>query len=162
MRISPVSRSTARTLSIIAAFAGCGWLPSVAAAPFPAYQVRLEIVRNGVFLGAPEATVATGLPIPVEVLAARPGALRVMQRVTAFPGAPDDKALLELEILGGVQGRSPRRIVAPTLGVSLGKAQTYELLTEQGSIRIRATVDGVAEAPLAATDGLQTFAYPGI
>lgn len=162
MRLSPVFRSFARHLSIIAVFVGGGWTSSAVAAPFPAYQVRLEIVRNGIFLGAPEATVLTGTPIPVEVLAAHPGALRVMQRVTAFPGAPEHKALLELEILGASQGALPRRLAAPTLGVSLGHAQTYELRTDQGSIRIRATVDGLADSPVTAADGLQTFAYPGI
>lgn len=154
-----------RTASIIAAIGFCGWaasVPAAAPAPFPAYQVRLEIVRNGIFLGAPEATVATGMPSPVEVLTARPGALRVMQRVTAFPGAADDKALLELEILGPNRGAYPRRIVAPTFGVSLGRTQTYVLSTEQGSLSIRATVEGVNQAPQLPVDGLETFAYPEI
>lgn len=153
-------------MGIIAAICGCGWLTSATAAaeaaPYAAYQVRLEIVRNGVFLGAPEVTLATGMPSPVEVLESRPGALRVMQRVTAFPGAGGDKALLELEFLGPGQGAVPQRIVAPTLGVSLGQSESYEMSTAQGRLRIRATVEGLDQAPDVATDTLQTFAYPEI
>lgn len=162
MRWKPVFRS----LSIIAAFCCGGWVMSAGAAteaaPFAAYQVRLEVMRNGVLLGSPEATLATGLPSPVEVLASRPGALRVMQRVTAFPGAAGDKALLELEFLGQGRGEVPNRIVAPTIGVSLGRAQIYEMSTEQGFLRIRATVEGLDHAPVVATDTLETFAYPEI
>lgn len=155
-----------RTKWIIAVIASAGWAGDALAAtdrvPFAAYQVRLEVVRNGVFLGAPEATLVTGTPSPVEVLASRPGALRVMQRVTAFPGAADDKALLELEFLGSGQGPVPHRIVAPTIGVSLGRTQSYQLRTEQGELRIQATVEGLDQAPAVADDGLRTFAYPEI
>lgn len=155
-----------RSTWIIAAICGAGWQTSVTAAaeavPYAAYQVRLEVVRDGVFLGAPEATVATGTPSPVEVLESLPGTLRVMQRVTAFPGAGGDKALLELEFLGPGRGEAAHRIVAPTIGVSLGRAQSYEMSTEQGRLRIRATVEGLDRAPEAAIESLQTFAYPEI
>lgn len=123
---------------------------------FAAYQVRLEISRNGVPLGAPESRVATGEAANLVLDAGRRGFGRVQQRVTGFPGASDHKALLELELYGP-GGRE--RIVAPTFGVDLGRAQLYELPTEQGLIRIVARVDGLE----AATDGppaeIETMPY---
>ena len=72
-------------------------------------------------------------------------------------GAADDKALLELESLGPNRGAYPRRIVAPTFGVSLGRTQTYVLSTEQGSLSIRATVEvKTADAMEKTADFLKT------
>lgn len=123
---------------------------------FATYQVRLEISRNGVALGAPESRVASGEAANLTLDAGLKGAGMVQQRVTGFPGASDYKALLELELYGP-GGRD--RIVAPTFGVDLGRAQQYELPTEQGLIRIVARIDGLE----AATDGppadIQTMPY---
>lgn len=157
-----------RASSIIAAIGGTlllllgGYADAARAAKpsvFAAYQVRLEISRNGISLGAPESTVVTGESASLELgSAAHPGRVTMQQRVTGFPGADDSKALLELEFYR--QGASRlHRIVAPTFGVDLGRAQHYELRTEQGVIRILARVDGLHEAPGASTPGIQTAPY---
>lgn len=123
---------------------------------FAAYQVRLEISRNGVSLGAPESRVASGEAANLALDAGRRGAGMVQQRVTGFPGASDYKALLELELYGP-GGRD--RIVAPTFGVDLGRAQLYELRTAQGLIRIVARVDGLEVATDTPRADIETMPY---
>jgi hypothetical protein len=129
---------------------------------YPAYQVSLEIARNGVHLGAPVATSPEGEPITADLFtpAQRQAALRVSHRVTPFPGAEDSKALLELELFGIDGNGTTRRLIAPTLGVELGTDQTYEVRTTQGVIRVRARVEGLAVLETAQPDGPQGFAYP--
>lgn len=159
-----------RSNVIIAAIAvnllfGCAFgatTEALAPTGFAAYQVRLEITRNGVALGSPESTLARGESASLELIGgARQGNVLVQQRVTGFPGAGDYKALLELELYGPSRSGS-QRIVAPTFGIELGRSQLYEMRTEQGLIGIRATVDGLATAPDADSSGIQTMAYPEI
>lgn len=129
---------------------------------FPAYHVTLEIARNGVHLGTPASTIAAGMPSRVEVgHQSRPGALMLQQRVTGFPGSADSKALLELEFFGSSGGRRSR-IAAPTLGVDLGQSELFEVKTEQGTMSIRATVEGRANSPAEAASGPVGIPFPEI
>lgn len=131
-------------------------------ARFAAYYVSLEIVRNGVHLRTPASTIPAGRPFRVEVgPQSRPGALMVQQRVTGFPGSSDSKALLELEFFGSSGGRNSR-IAAPTLGVDLGQSELFEVKTEQGTMSIRATVEGRQNAPAEAAAGPVGIPYPEI
>lgn len=131
-------------------------------AGFAAYTVRLEVIRNGVYVAAPPSTLAAGESGSVELVGgARQGTMRAIHRVTGFPGSGDSRALLELELYGLADGRS-RRIVAPTLGVELGVSELYELRTEQGLMRITATVEGIAPTFDEPSSALQTFAHPTI
>lgn len=129
---------------------------------YATYQVRLEISRNGIYLGAPESTVANGESASLELngAASHRGAI-VQQRVTGFPGASDYKALLELELYGQGDAGS-QRIVAPTFGVELGRSQVYELPTDQGLIRILARVDGLQAETGEAPADIQTTPYTDI
>lgn len=133
-----------------------------AAAPsaFAAYRVQLEISRNGVSLGSPESTVASG-ESSSQVLpgVGRRGGVLMRQRVTGFPGAADYKALLELE-LHGLSGADSQPIVAPTFGIELGRSQRYELPTDEGLILILARVDGVDAMPETGPPEIQTMPYP--
>lgn len=129
---------------------------------FSSYQVRLEITRNGILLGSPESIVATGASTSLELVGdGRSGGMLVQQRVTGFPGAGQSKVLLELEVYGP-PGRSPRRIVAPTLGLQLGRPQLYQIRTEEGLVSIRATVVGLGAAAGQGVPAMQTLAYPGV
>lgn len=129
---------------------------------YPAYQVSLEISRNGVHLGAPVATAPEGEPITADLFtpARRQAALRVSHRVTPFPGAEDSKALLELELFGVDRDGETRRLVAPTIGVELGTDQSYEVLTPQGVISVRARVEGLALLDDTQRDGPLGLPYP--
>lgn len=129
---------------------------------YPAYEVRLEISRDGVHLGAPVATVSEGEPSTADLFtpARRQAALRVSHRVTPFPGAEDSKALLELELFSVDREGHARRLVAPTLGIDLGTEQAYEVGTPQGVIEVRAVVEGLALLDGTDRDGPQGQAYP--
>ncbi|MGQ0699234.1 MAG: hypothetical protein ACT4PZ_13435 [Panacagrimonas sp.] len=130
---------------------------------FAAYHVILEIVRNGIHLGTPEATVAAGESSRVEVGPhSRPGTLMVQQRVTGFPGSSSSKALLELEFFGSSGGGRSSRIAAPTFGIDLGQSELFEVTTEQGTMSVRATVEGREHAPPQAASGPVGIAYPEI
>ena len=128
---------------------------------YPAYEVRLEVARNGVHLGAPVVTAPEGEASTADLFLPRHrDALRVSHRVTRFPGAEDSKALLELEFFGlGSDGRA-RRLVAPTLGVELGMVEYYEVRTAQGVITVRAMVEGLARLDDRFDKGPRGFAYP--
>ncbi len=128
---------------------------------YPAYEVRLEVARNGVHLGAPVVTAPEGESSTADLFLPRHrDALRVSHRVTPFPGAADSKALLELEFFGvGGDGRA-RRLVAPTLGVELGMVEYYEVRTTQGIITVRAIVEGLALLDDSLGGGPRGFAYP--
>lgn len=144
------------------------WTPKPATAletlqpGYPAYEVALEISRNGVYLGGPVATAAEGEPTTADLFtpARSVPALRVSHRVTPFPGAEDSKALLELELFGVDRDGEARRLVAPTIGVDLGTEQSYEVRTPQGVISVRARVEGLALLDGTERDGPQGMAYP--
>jgi hypothetical protein len=129
---------------------------------YPAYQVSLEISRNGVHLGAPVATAPEGEPITADLFtpARQQAALRVTHRVTPFPGAEDSKALLELELFRVDSGGEARRLVAPTIGVDLDTEESYEIRTPQGVITVLARVEGLALFDESDRDGPQGVAYP--
>jgi hypothetical protein len=129
---------------------------------YPAYQVTLEISRNGVHLGAPVASAPEGEAITADLFtpARRQPALRVSHRVTPFPGAEDSKALLELELFGVDGEGEARRLVAPTIGVDLGTDEAYEIRTPQGVITVLARVEGLALLDESQRDGPQGTAYP--
>lgn len=158
-----------RSKIIIAAFAvdllfATAFAPvaqALAPPAFAAYQVKLEITRNGISLGTPESTVTTGESASMELSAARPARMLLQQRVTEFPGAGETKALLELELYG-VSGAGSQRIVAPTVGIDLGRSQVYQWETEQGLISVRARVDGLEAVPNPDASGIQTTPYPEV
>ena len=160
-----------RSVPIIAAIALSSLvsIPGAANAPddgagagFATYHVRLEVARNRVHMGAPEQTLPAGESVTAELDMGRQAApLLVNQRVTRFPGAGDTMALLELEFFR-VDDDGPRRLVAPTLGVELGKAETYEVATAQGLISVRATVEGRDPVTQDAGQGPQTTPYPAL
>ena len=129
---------------------------------YPAYEVSLEISRDGVHLGAPVATAYEGEPTTADLFtpARRQAALRVSHRVTAFPGAEDSKALLELELFRVDRDGQARRLVAPTIGIDLGMDHAYEVQTPQGVIHVRARVEGLALLDGTGRDGPQGVAYP--
>lgn len=149
-------------LNLLACFTGRAIALETLQPGYPAYQVTLEISRNGVHLGAPVATAAEGEPITADLFtpSRRQAALRVSHRVTPFPGAEDSKALLELELFGIDGDGDRRRLVAPTIGVDLGTAQSYEVRTPQGVYSVRARVEGVALLDGTERDGPQGVAYP--
>lgn len=112
---------------------------------YAAYEVRLEIARNGIHLGTPVTTVAAGEAATADLFApARGEPIRISHRVSGFPGAEDSKVLLELELFRLVGDRA-RRMVAPTIGVDLGTVEQFEVATAQGLVTIRATVEGLAD-----------------
>ena len=127
---------------------------------YAAYEVKLEVSRNGIHMGAPESTLNAGESSRVELgSGAGPGALTVQQRVSRFPGAEKSMALLELEFFGIADGQ-PKRLVAPTLGVELGQPEVYQVKTEQGVLLVRATVEGRGPVAGDAGGGPQGIAYP--
>lgn len=169
--MNPMNRTLRRSIRIIAALALSSLGSTVHAddalgsdpiAGYASYHVRLEVVRNRVYMGAPEQLLSAGEPASAELDPGSPrGALRIQQRVTRFPGAGRTMALLELEFFG-LDGGEPQRLVAPTLGVELGVAQTYELRTPQGLINVRATVDGLDPVHEEAGSQPLTIPYPTI
>lgn len=158
-----------RSAPIIAAIAlySLVSVPSSAIAPVDAsiagyatYHVRLEVARNRIHVAAPEQTLPAGESATTQVdMGYRSPPLVLNQRVTRFPGAGKKMALLELEFFR-IDDGEPRRLIAPTLGVELGKAQAYEVATAQGLITIRATVEGVDPVTDAGPDGPATKPYP--
>ena len=160
-----------RSVPIIAALAlySLVCIPSSANAPeddsisgYAAYHVRLEVSRNRIHVGAPELTVPAGESATAQIYTGQRSApLLVNQRVTRFPGAGETRALLELEIFR-LDGDEPRRLVAPTLGVELGRAETYEVATAQGLLTVRATVEGRDPVSGAETGGPATSPYPAL
>jgi hypothetical protein len=149
-------------LNLLACFAGPVGALETLQPGYPAYQVSLEIARNGVHLGAPVATAPEGEAITADLFTPtrRQAAMRVSHRVTPFPGAEDTKVLLELELFGMDRDGEPRRLVAPTLGVDLGTEQSYEIRTPQGVISVRARVEGLALLDGTERDGPQGVAVP--
>lgn len=160
-----------RSVPIIAALAlySLVCVPSSANAPqdesiagYAAYHVRLEVSRNRVHVGAPEQTLPAGESATSQIYTGqRTAPLLVNQRVTRFPGAGDTRALLELEFFR-LDGDEPRRLVAPTLGVELGKAETYEVATAQGLLTVRATVEGRDPVSGSEAGGPTTSPYPAL
>jgi hypothetical protein len=158
-----------RSAPIIAAIAlySLVSVPSSANAPedasiagYAAYHVRLEVARNRIHMGAPEQTMSAGQSATAEVdMGRRSPPLLVNQRVTRFPGAGEKMAILELEFFR-LEGDEPRRLVAPTLGVELGKAEVYEVATAQGLITVRATVEGLDPVIGGGSEGPSTNPYP--
>ncbi len=162
-------RAMSRPIPIIAAIAlyslvsvsGFANAPEDASiAGYAAYHVRLEVARNRVHVGAPERTVAEGESATSQFdMGRRASPLMVNQRVTRFPGAGQTMALLELEFFR-LEGDQPRRWVAPTLGVELGKVETYEVATAEGLLTLRATVEGRDPVSGDANHGPATSPYP--
>lgn len=159
-----------RWIAIIAAFAlllpalsfaaGPG-RPRTGPAAFAAYEVRLEISRNGVHLGSPVARIVSGESLQLELDDAGPAnAILLQQRVRGFPGSGEYKALLELEFFGLQPGVRSERLLAPTFGIELGRTEVYHFSTTRGVIRIRATVSGRGTNEAEANSAPQTFAYP--
>jgi hypothetical protein len=149
-------------LNLLVCFAGPAAALETLQPGYPAYEVSLEISRNGVHLGAPVATAPEGEPITADLFtpARRQAALRVSHRVTPFPGAEDSKALLELELFGVDRDGEARRLVAPTIGIDLGTEQSYEVRTAVGVISVRARVEGLALLDGVEREGPQGLAYP--
>lgn len=166
-----MNRAMSRSVAIIAAIAlySLVSVPGVANAPedpsiagYAAYHVRLEVARNRVHMGAPEQTLPAGESGTSQLdMGRRSSPLLVNQRVTRFPGAGETMALLELEFFR-LEGDQLRRLVAPTLGVELGKAETYEVATAQGLISVRATVEGRDPVTQDAGQGPTTTPYPSL
>ncbi len=136
--------------------------PSHPAGSFKAYQVQLEIMRNGVELANPDSTLRSGESNTVQIgKPGQAGGVRLNQRVTAFPGAGDFKALLQLELYSR-NGSTEKRFAAPTFGIKLGRSEQFHLNTEMGRVSIRATVKGLQSDPTERASTIQTQAYPGI
>ncbi|MGQ0529559.1 MAG: hypothetical protein ACT4PG_07000 [Panacagrimonas sp.] len=161
-----------RWIAIIAGFAALLPALSFAAGPghprtgqtsFAAYEVRLEISRNGIHLGAPVARIVSGQSLQLELDEGGPAnAILLQQRVRGFPGLTDHKALLELEFFGLQPGMRSERLLAPTFGIELGRTEVHHFSTERGVIRIRATVSGKGAGEADTDSAPQTFAYPSI
>ena len=160
-----------RSVPIIAAIAlySLVSMPSAANAPedasiagYAAYHVRLEVARNRVHMGAPEQTLTAGESATSQLdMGRRSSPLMVNQRVSRFPGAGETMALLELELFR-LDSDGPRRLVASTLGVELGKVEIYEVATAQGLISVRATVEGRDPVTQDAGPGPTTTPYPAL
>lgn len=154
-----------RIIAAAAAFAigfpgGSAWAES--AEGFSAYQVTLEVIRNGVLVGVPTSTTAAGQSSRVELGPRSPGgSLWMQQRVSRFPGFAS-KALLELEFFGSERAAGRSRIAAPTFGIELGRPESFEVQTDEGTMLIRATVEGRSEAPAEAAMGPVGIPYPEI
>ena len=135
--------------------------PRTGQGSFAAYEVRLDISRNGIHLGAPVARIASGESLQLELDEGGPAnAVLLQQRVRGFPGAGDSKALLELEFFGLQPGRRSERLLAPTFGIELGRTEVFHFSTERGVIRISATVSGRGVSEMEEKSAPQTFAYP--
>lgn len=106
------------------------------------YEVQLDIVRDGMRIPPQATTMAAGEPARFEVACPRCGTLRVHQRVEKFPGTKGERVLVELEVFQ-LKGNKAMRLVAPTLGVWLGEAQSSSFKTDIGLLEIRTRVDGV-------------------
>ncbi|MGQ0503499.1 MAG: hypothetical protein ACT4P0_12980 [Panacagrimonas sp.] len=154
-----------RIIAAAAAFAigfpaGNAWAEPVEG--FAAYHVTLEVVRNGVLVGAPVSTTVAGQASRVELgPRAQGGSLWMQQRVSRFPGFAS-KALLELEFFGSGRAPGRSRIVAPTFGIELGRPESFEVKTDEGTMLIRATVEGRSDAPVEAVSGPVGIPYPEI
>lgn len=109
---------------------------------FAAYDLQLEITRDGLRAPAPALRIPVGEPARFEMSCPRCGTLRVHQRIKRFPGTQGQRVLVELEIFQ-VAGARLNRLVAPTLGLWLGEAHTSSFKTEIGTLEIRAQVAGV-------------------
>ncbi|HKY93547.1 MAG TPA: hypothetical protein VJM11_21015, partial [Nevskiaceae bacterium] len=119
---------------------------------YSSYRVRLEVTRNGRPVCAQDTTVAAGESLEVP----RPSGdeeLRVLQRVTKFPGAAGSRALLEVQVFAD-DGREQWPVVSPTLGLELGAPEVYEVRTGHGLVRIKAVVEGATEDVRPADDGV--------
>lgn len=122
-------------------------------AGFSTYRVQIEVTRNGVPICAQDATVAAGQSLEVEPSReASASTLRVLQRVTKFPGAADSRALIEVQVFR-TDGPQQRLVVAPTLGVELGEPEIYEVKTGHGVVRITTIVEGDEEEVPGDPDG---------
>ncbi|MGQ0622028.1 MAG: hypothetical protein ACT4QA_19265 [Panacagrimonas sp.] len=116
--------------------------------PYQGYAVQLDIVRNGVRLPSPPVTVVGGESARFDMACPHCGILRVHQRVEKFPGTRGERVLVELELFQ-VRGGRLNRLVAPTLGVWLGEAQSSSFKTDIGVLEIRTRVEGVRKVSLA-------------
>lgn len=114
-----------------------------------AYQVRLQLSRDGVSLPVSLLTVEAGEPARFELDCPKCGVLRVHQRVTAFPGSQGKRVLIELELFRLRDGRT-ERLVAPTLGARLGRLQLERFRTDIGLIEVRVAVHQTRSAAISA------------
>lgn len=114
----------------------------VGEAGFEAYALQLEIARDGVKIPVQALQLPAGEPARFETRCPRCGTLRVHQRIQRFPGTQGQRVLVELEIFQ-ISGARMSRLVAPTLGLWLGEAQTSSFTTDIGTLEIRARVEGV-------------------
>lgn len=109
---------------------------------YSTYRVQVEVTRNGVPVGAQDATVPAGETL--ELARLDDTDLRVLQRVSRFPGAADSRALVEFQVFR-TDGERQKLMDAPTLGVELGETEVYEVKTVRGVVRIQAIVEGAEE-----------------
>lgn len=117
--------------------------------PYQVYAVQLDIARNGVRIPSQPITVAIGESSRFDVACPRCGTLRVHQRVEKFPGTKGERVLVELELFQ-LRGGKLTRLVAPTLGVWLGEAQSSSFKTDIGVLDISTRVEGVRNVSLPA------------
>lgn len=135
-------KKTAISLFLIMFISTSAWAGRPSEAGFAAYDLQLEITRDGMRVPSPALRVPAGEPARFEMGCPRCGTLRVHQRIKRFPGTQGQRVLVELEIFQVVGGRQ-NRLVAPTLGLWLGEAQSSSFKTDIGTLEIRARVEGV-------------------
>lgn len=137
---------------------------------YASYQTALKVRCNGLPLGESSQQVHAGDSVGEDLFPPEStglghcpvgGKLRLYQRVTSFPGASADMALLQVEVFSE-QGREQRRMIAPTFGVRLGETQEYLVVTEWGNIQIEALVNGQEPTQDPVENGPVGIAYPGL
>jgi hypothetical protein len=138
-RRSPII--AAITLNLLAFPHAGGAGESRPGAGYSTYRVQLEVTRDGRPVCTQDKTVSAGESLEVAQAYGSDHELRVLQRVTKFPGAADSRALIEVQVYS-TEGDQQWPIVAPTLGVELGTTEVYEVKTGEGLVRIRAVVEG--------------------
>jgi hypothetical protein len=125
---------------------------------FSSYRVRIEVTNDGRPVCSQDLEVPAGESQEVPSSGAGEP-LRVLQRVTRFPGAGDSRALIEVQVFG-TRGDQQRPIVAPTLGVELGTPEVYEVRTNQGLVRISTVVEGGTQDFRDDPDGITFDTHP--
>jgi hypothetical protein len=111
-----------------------------------AYELNLELSRNGQALGRGRSHSDAGVPDSLAMPTAQLGILEVHHRVSRFPGSQGQRVLVQLEIFRQ-KGARRVRLLAPTVGVWLGEEQVSRFQTEAGLIEIRTRVSAAAPRP---------------